>query len=221
MDATRVSPLQSALEALEPQWAAIEGMQAAVAVGAGDTPRAIALADASCLPRMGVKGPGAEGWLAAQGLAAPGVNAWVHTPDGAMLARLARTEFFLEDRIGGATVARLREALCAAPGIYPVLRQDAAIVLQGERVQELLVQTCNVDFSSWPLTQQAAVMTSMVGVSVLVAWYPNQGVPCYRIWCDGTFGAYLWETLLEIAAELGGGAAGLHGLLPGATAIQS
>jgi sarcosine oxidase subunit gamma len=149
------------------------------------------------------------------------VNAWVSTREGALVARLARTEFFLEDCPGGGSIARLRDVLRAAPGLYPVMRQDAALVLQGERVNELLVQVCNVDFKAWPLEQQAVVMTSMVGVSVLVAWYRHNGVPCYRIWCDGTFGHYLWETLLVIAVELGGAAAGLQGLLPELPGNQS
>jgi sarcosine oxidase, subunit gamma len=217
----RVSPLHHALEALDPHWTAIEGMRVPLHLKSGAAPRSIALADASCLARMGVKGPAAEQWLSAQGIALPGVNAWVRSAAGTMAARLARTEFFLEDAVGGTTVKRLREALQPAPGVYPVIRQDAALVLHGERVNDLLVQTCNVDFTAWPLEQQAVVMTSMVGVSVLVAWQRHEGLPCYRIWCDGTFGPYLWETLLTIAAELGGGAAGLHGLLPGVPADQS
>jgi sarcosine oxidase subunit gamma len=32
------------------------------------------------------------------------------------------------------------------------------------------------------------------------------GRPTLRIWCDGTYGHYLWETLLDIAGDLGGGA---------------
>ena len=52
----------------------------------------------------------------------------------------------------------------------------------------------------------------MAGVAVTVLHFPLDDHPCYRIWCDGTFGAYLWETLLEIATELGGGALGGGGL---------
>jgi sarcosine oxidase, subunit gamma len=218
----RASPLHDALEALDPHWTAIDGMRVALRLKTGATPPPIALADASCLVRMGVKGAAAEQWLGAHGLTAlPGVNAWIRTAAGTLIARLARTEFFLEDDAGGTTVKRLREALHPAPGVYPVLRQDAALVLQGERVNDLLVQTCNVDFTAWALEQQTVVMTSIAGVSVLVAWQRYNGVPCYRIWCDGTFGPYLWETLLEIAVESGGGAAGLQGLLPGVPANQS
>jgi sarcosine oxidase subunit gamma len=220
MDTPRLSPLHHALEALRPDWTVIDGMPAPLRVGLTVPARALALTDASCLPRLGVKGPHAEEWLRSQGLDVPGVNAWLQTSAGAFLARLARSEFFLEDRVGGPTVARLRDALCPSPGVYPVIRQDAALLLQGERVNDLLVQTCNVDFQAWPPDQQSVVMTSMVGVSVLVAWQRQDGLPRYRIWCDGTFGAYLWETLLDIAVELGGGATGLQALLPGVAAQE-
>jgi len=118
----------------------------------------------------------------------------------------------------GTSVQRLSAALLPAPGVYPVTRQDAALVLTGMSVNELLVQTCNVDFQAWRLEQRTVVMTSMVGVSVLILWYPLKHESCYRIWCDGTFGPYLWETLLEIARELGGGAIGLESLFPDTTA---
>jgi sarcosine oxidase subunit gamma len=218
--APRRSPLHDAIEAQSPTWGELHGMQVAARMPDDVTAKPIALADASCLPRMGVKGPQAEAWLRGQGVAVPeGVNAWTRTPDGMIVARLARSEFFLEDRPGGATVERLRSALMPGPGLYPVLRQDAALALAGERFNELLVQTCNVDFRAWTLSQRVVVMTSMVGVSVLVLWHEQQGRPLFRIWCDGTFGPYLWETLLEIAREEGGGAAGFSGLFPDATGI--
>jgi sarcosine oxidase subunit gamma len=81
------------------------------------------------------------------------------------------------------------------------------------------VQTCNIDFKAWTLSQRVVVMTSMVGVSVLVLWYEQRGAPVFRIWCDGTFGPYLWETLLEIAREEGGGAVGFTALFPDAPGV--
>ena len=211
----RNSPLHGAMLALDPTWGTVSDMPVALRLPGDGEPKPIRLADASCLARTGVKGPQAEQWLRGQGIEVPeGVNRWVRTPDGAIVARLARSEFFLEDRISGTTLGRLREVLTPAPGVYPVLRQDAALVVVGERVNDLFVQTCNVDFRAWTLDQQAVVMTSMVGVSVLVLWTRHNGLPCYRIWCDGTFGPYLWETLLEIAGELGGGAVGLQSVFP-------
>jgi sarcosine oxidase subunit gamma len=215
--APRRSPLHDAIAGYSPNWGELHAMQVAMHLPDAGSPKPIGLADASCLPRMGVKGSQAEAWLCSQGVAVPeGVNAWTRTDEGAIVARLARSEFFLEDKPGGATVERLRAALSPAPGVYPVLRQDAAITLDGERFNDLLVQTCNIDFKAWTLGQRVVVMTSMVGVSVLVLWHEQQGRPLFRIWCDGTFGPYLWETLLEIAREEGGGAVGFSTLFPDA-----
>jgi sarcosine oxidase subunit gamma len=176
------------------------------------------MTDASCLPRLGVKGPQAETWLRGQGVRVPeGVNSWHRTDEGVLVARLARTEFLLEDKLAGAAVQRLRDALAPAPGIYPVLRQDAALALAGQRLNDLLVQTCNVSFKSYAPGEGAVVMTSMVGVSVLVLWDQVHTGPLFRLWCDGTFGPYLWETLLGIARADGGGAVGLRKLFPEAS----
>jgi sarcosine oxidase, subunit gamma len=77
-----------------------------------------------------------------------------------------------------------------------------------------LLETCGIDFSSFPFEERRVVMTSMTGVSVTVVRWLREGVPLYRIWCDPSFGAYLWETLLEVARDLGGGAVGLESLFP-------
>jgi len=211
--ALRQSPLHDAFLTLQPVLGIVHGMRVPLRLPGDGGTLTLALSDASCLPRMGVKGPQAEQWLRSQGVEIPlGVNAWTRGNDGMLIARLARSEFFLEDRMGGTSVERLSATLRPAPGVYPVTRQDAALVLTGALVNELLVQTCNVDFQHWRLEQPTVVMTSMVGVSVLILWHPLKAQPCYRIWCDGTFGPYLWETLLEIARELGGEAIGLESL---------
>ena len=56
----------------------------------------------------------------------------------------------------------------------------------------------------------------MVGVGVTIINTSLDEQPRYRIWCDGTYGAYLWDTLLEIATELGGGAVGFSAVVPDA-----
>ena len=148
----------------------------------------------------------------ASGSIAPPAGARI--PDRELVARLGRSEFFLEDSLGGTTVERWRTALAPAPGRYPVLRQDAALVLAGHRLNDLLVQTCNVNFKAHTPGDGVVVMTSMVGVSVLALWEELAGGPVLRIWCDGTLGPYLWETLLGIAREEGGAAVGLRKLFP-------
>jgi sarcosine oxidase subunit gamma len=199
-------------------------MQTAVRLPGDDADAPIMLADASCLQRLGLKGPQAGAWLGERGVSAPEVNGWTRTADGAIVARLGRSEFFLEDRPGGTVVARWRGVLDAGPGtyapgiyppgIYPVPRQDAAIALAGERAGELLAQTCSVDFRARAPGARDVVMTSMAGVSVLMLRYEQGAGPLYRIWCDGTLGPYLWDTLLGIAREAGGRAVGFARMFP-------
>ncbi len=212
----RLSPLHDLIAPLNPRWALVHGMRTPIQMEGDDRSIPIRLSDAGCLPRMGVKGAKAGAWLVGHGIEVPpGINSWLHTQEGTLVARLARSEFFLEDRAGTSTLSRLSAALGPALGITPVLRQDGALVLHGEKVNDLLTQTCNINFRTWKPEDRTVVMTSMVGVSVLVIWEPYQGLPRYRVWCDHTFAPYLWVTLVEIARELGGGVVGLNSLMPG------
>lgn len=163
----------------------------------------LGIADLSLNPRAGAKGPGTAGWLAGFGLPIPTMpNNWSPLPDGGLIARMGLTEYMIEgsqelsDRIMQST---------RAPGVYPVLRQDASFALCGSRVNELFLQTCNVDFRMLDAEPSKLVLTSMAGVSVMVLATQTGPAPCYRLWCDGTYGIYLWETLAGIARELGGG----------------
>jgi sarcosine oxidase subunit gamma len=165
----------------------------------------LTIADLSRLPRAGVKGPGAAEWLAALGLALPASpNRWLDLSQGGLVARLGQTEYLVDGNV--AVVEKVTSA-ARTPGVYPVWRQDASFSLGGSRVNELLLQTCNVDFRILDTDPSQLLMTSIVGVSVTVVPLKVGASPLYRLWCDGTYGSYLWETLTEIIAELGGGVA--------------
>ena len=141
-------------------------------------------------------------------------NEWTGLPGGGVIARLGRTEFFLEDGVTGDSASRVRNApALEIAGVYPVIRQDAGIAVVGRRVNELLVQTCNVNFQELGSASRAVVMTMMVGVAVLIIRQDHRSFPGFRIWCDATYAPYLWETLAGIASELGGGPIGTGGLL--------
>jgi sarcosine oxidase subunit gamma len=189
-------------------WTVINGMRLARRFGKQGEP--VTLGDASALARCGCKGPGAAQWLESRGLPVPqAYNSWAATPGG-LVARLAATEFFIEDAradfITDLKAGLGRGARAEAGACYPVMREDAALVLAGPQANEILLQTCSFDFFSLDLAAQPLVMTSMVGVSVLVIPQHAGGDIAYRIWCDPTFGAYLWRTLLAIVREQGGDA---------------
>jgi sarcosine oxidase, subunit gamma len=213
----RANPMFEPQQALAPRWTTVESMRIAAAYGANDREIAqiIGIGDASARGRTGFKGPGAAAWLVQQSVPIPAQpNQWAALPAGGLVARLGRTEFLVEDMQGGTTCARL-EALSIPHGVHPVLRQDAALVLTGSRTVDLLLQTCSVDFGALDASARPVVLTSMVGVGVTVAVEPLHGARRYRIWCDGTYGAYLWTTLVDVARDLGGGPVGLEVSEPG------
>jgi sarcosine oxidase subunit gamma len=173
--------------------------------------------------RLGLKGPRAEAWLAAQGIALPAAaNTWVYAEaglgaDALLIARLGQSEFFLEDDTAGATLQRLAPSLNRhLPGVYPVLREDWGFNLGGERVHDVLAQVCNVNFAALPPDSHPVIMTLMIGVAVLVitqsgAAGQGAGDRRYRIWCDPTYGAYFAEVLGTVMNECGGRSTGVSG----------
>jgi len=208
--ALRLSPLYEAYREQVADWAVINGMTLPRAFGRSGVPP-VTLSDVSALARCGCKGPGAADWLASRGLPVPAAfNTWSATENG-LVARLAATEFLIEDVRAERIETLARELGKGARGTsgpcYPVMREDAALVLAGPQANEVLLQTCNIDFAALDLAARPLVMTSMVGVSVLVIAQKRANDVAYRIWCDPTFGCYLWRTLLEIVRELGGDAA--------------
>ena len=157
--------------------------------------------------RFGLKGPRAAEWLEARGIALPAApNQWTAAAsDELLVARLGTLEFFLEDGVGGGRVRGLESALDPPqPGVYPVLREDAAFSLSGQGSYDVLAQVCNVNFADLEWASQPVIMTLMIGVAVLVVPQMAGAWPRFRIWCDPTFGPYLEESLGTVVTESGG-----------------
>lgn len=198
-------PLSPVHDALLSQGAALSmGRSKASAVLKNDTTAQddiLKITDLSLLPRTGVKGPGAAEWLGALGLTLPTApNSWHDLPQSGLIARLGQTEYLID---GNAMTVDKIKCSARTPGVYPLLRQDMAFSLGGSRVNELLLQTCNVDFRILDADPSKLVMTSMVGVTVTVVPIKTGANPAYRLWCDGTYGPYLWKTLTQIINEPG------------------
>jgi sarcosine oxidase subunit gamma len=194
----RTSPLHDCLQSLNGSWQEINGMLSLIDAQ-DDSKSYLSIVDRSFLTRFGVKGSGAASWLEGQEIAVPDrPNTWNSLPQGGIIARLGLTEFLIEDSIHSHVSDQLSKACDDLPcKVYPVLRQDAAIAIHGSNLQELLQQTCSVNFRALSLAERPVILTSMVGVSVTII--PGEQ---YRIWCDGTFGAYLWRTLRAIGEEI-------------------
>ncbi|MBD2076735.1 methylglutamate dehydrogenase [Phormidium sp. FACHB-592] len=208
----RFSPMHDRLQSIDGSWRNLNGMPSLVAVLEEAVIGTLDIADVSCLTRFGVKGTNAADWLSSQGITTPDrPNTWNPLPDGGIIARFGLTEFFIEDSLQNRLAVNLAAACQQPPAkVYPVLRQDAAIVLCGSAVNELLLQTCSVNFRALSLLERPVILTSMVGVAVTIIPGDRNGQPFYRLWCDGTFGAYLWQTLSEVVAEMGGVVVGVE-----------
>ena len=151
--------------------------------------------------RWGCKGPAAPQWLAEHGLPVPPVyNRYLELATGGLVARLGVTEFLIEAE--AATLGLLQDAALPAGrvhGLYPVLRQDAALQLEGPALHTLLRQVCSVDLQARENPADAVFLTTMVGVGVTLLWRGN----ALLLWADGTMGSYLWDTLAEVARDCG------------------
>lgn len=211
---TRTGPLRDAQASPVTRWMTIETMQIAASFAADDAQRLLlaGIGDLSFKRRAGVKGPGARAWLEALGLATPErPNSWVRTDCGSLVARLGLTEYAVVGAPGSAALERVSQA-APTPGVYPVPRFDAELLLTGRHVHDLFKQTCAFDFEGLDRASQPLVMTSMVGVGVTVLAFTGAQGPYYGLWCDGTYGPYLWNTLNEVAGSFGGGAVGIEAL---------
>jgi sarcosine oxidase subunit gamma len=170
------------------------------------------LRDRSARPRFGCKGPAAENWLRELGLDVPApANSWSCERGDVLVARLATSEFLVESLSPASTrmgevAASLLDPVQRRAGLYPVPRQDKVLELAGARANDVLVETCNVDFR--PLARDARpqdgplVLTSMIGVGVTVIARRDGGDVTYTIWCDPSFGEYFAATLAGIANDL-------------------
>ena len=208
----RTSPLSAVVESHATRLAVVQDMTTAVeARNETDPGQGLTLCDASALPRFGVCGPRATEWLAEQAVAVPETILAVQSlpPDGLCL-RVGQSEFIVEDGPEGTAASELSRALGPGlDGVYPVLRQEAQILLRGHRASEVLAQVCAVDFRD-PADQ--LFFTRLAGVSC--ALLPLRSQACFRIWVDATHAVYLWQTLLQIVRELDGGVSGLASFFP-------
>jgi sarcosine oxidase, subunit gamma len=192
------------------------------------------LHDAVHLRRLGVKGPRAAEWLRGIGVEVPAIpNSWrsINNSPIDLVARLGSVEFFIEQAASAALIDRIANALGSPiEGVYPALREDRAFVLSGSGAEDVLAQVCNIDFKNTSRAQRPVVMTMMIGVAVLVI--PQDGkwgqspfpapqklgsVPegsvaheadaSYRIWCDPSYGDYLWSSLQDVMQDMNVGEA--------------
>jgi sarcosine oxidase subunit gamma len=163
------------------------------------------ISDMSTLERFGVKGPQAAKWLASHDISIPeNANTWILNDGKTLVMRLGSSEFLIEDQVGGQTCKKLAADNVRVAGVYKVPHADAAYLLAGSKVLNLLSEVCSLDLRESALPANKLVMTQVAGISATVLWQSINSETIYRLWCDGTYGKYMQHVLDEIAQELKG-----------------
>ncbi len=185
----------------------------------------LTLTNTSARTRIGCKGPAAESWLEQLGICVPqGANRYSVDSRGLLAARLATSEFLFEsinpDAASALAPAKHALELADMPsGVYPVLRQDFVIEISGDGSHDLFTQTCAVDLA--PVERESSatagpvIMTSMIGVGVVLTCRASNDGPRFTVWSDPSYSHYFWNQLLAIATDLGGAADPASPIRPG------
>jgi sarcosine oxidase subunit alpha len=154
--------------------------------------------------RLGFKGPRAAEFAATLG-ALPAPNRVAELPGGAQLLRLGTSEFVLDastaadDGVLPALATRIAQA---GTGVVDVIHQDAALLLHGPRVRDLLLQVCAVDLAAPDAPADEVVMTQAIGVPVVATRHRVGGHVAVRLVADPTWMPYLRHGSCVIAADL-------------------
>tara|TARA_R110002050_G_scaffold71891_3_gene154728 strand:+ start:125492 stop:126151 length:660 start_codon:yes stop_codon:yes gene_type:complete len=199
---------------LNPKWGEVNGTQVAMSFDTveveEDRKKKLGVTDVSFRQRFGVKGPQANQWLAAQKIKTPdSINSWV-IDNGVLVLRLGSSEFLVEQQVSGEVCQQLNQAVQTNPvGVYKVLRADAAFVISGDGIPAMFSELCKLDLSQKALKPNQVIMTQIADISATIAPEIINDRLVIRLWCDGTYGAYMWRVLHQLAQEQGGGAVGL------------
>jgi sarcosine oxidase subunit gamma len=205
----RASPLAE-IHGAPHVWQEQAGMRVPEVCDIHDAHRAanLGLIDLSAAWRTGCKGPGAADWLGSLGFALPAAaNHWLPAGEQARLLRLGRQEYLYETdtQPNEGRWQRLHAGPWPAQ-VYPVPRQDVALLLVGAALRDLLAQTCNVNVAALDVVARPVALTSLAGVAVvLLPEHDRCGQLRVRLWAEAGYAAYLAQTLGAIAVELGGG----------------
>lgn len=214
-DAVLKSPVAFAQALRKPVKGQVNGMETALSFADASVEathsETLGICDVSNLNRFGVKGPHAADWLKASNINLPvGTNRWTKLDSGSLVMRLGNTEFLLEDQPENGLCQSLSGTNVNESGVHKVIRNDAAFIVSGELTPALFSEVCAIDLSGDALEDNRLVMTVIAGVSATMLKQELNGQSVYRIWCDGTYGPYMWKTLLGIIEELGGGPVGFN-----------
>ena len=129
--------------------------------------------------------------------------------------RLARDEILILTRTGGAQAAiaamtsddrKLFYAVDVTSGL-------SGVAMAGPATPGLLSRITEVDTSPRSLPNLTCVQSRFADIPGLLLRRDVDGLTIFQLYVGREFGEYLWETLLEAAAEVSGGPVGTDALL--------
>jgi sarcosine oxidase subunit gamma len=211
--AERRSPVHDLLLSRNAQWGRLAGAPIALRFDPEDreVARELALCDLSALPKLGLKGPGAELWLRRNEVQVPpAIYDTARLSDGGLIARLGGADFFLE---GGPSNEVLPRLATIPEGVYRAERQDATFLLTGTRALGVLPRLSSIDFATAAPARLILTRAGGVNCAVLPDRDPRD-FPVYRLWVDFTYAVSFWESVVEILQELGGRVVGAACVYP-------
>lgn len=165
---------------------------------------ALAVADATHLPRTGFKGAGTPDWLARQGLALPpSPNQWTKDKQGRILARLSQGEFLL---LGDFKDVEKAWSYEAAPMCFPLPRQHshAWILISGDAAPKMMAKICGVDLRPGHFPENGLAQTSVARLNAIVIAERIAGRAGYHLLSDIASSQYLWDCLADAMLEFQG-----------------
>lgn len=173
----------------------------------------LGLADLSCLPRTGFKGPGAPSWAAIQGIELPSEpnKAQIQT-DGSLVAKLSHQELFVISDIQGNSdlINRLNQQP-PEPGVYSLPRADSHswLAVTGLLAAEMLSKICAIDLRTHKFAQGQVAQTSIAKINGAIVRHDLGTTPCLHIFSDIASTEFLWDCLLDAMEEHQGVAIGV------------
>lgn len=174
---------------------------------------ALAMADASHLPRSGFKGSGAPDWLAKQGVTLPPApNLALKDGKGRRIARLSQGEFLL---LGDYPELAAAWSYETAPMCFPLPRQHshAWILISGEAAPKMMAKICGVDLRPAKFALGGVAQTSVARLNAIVVADRLADRPGFHILSDIASSQYLWDCLADAMLEFGGEATSANALL--------
>lgn len=211
---TKLSPLHNTLAARQAHFVQLAGWQVAEQLGDVDRETAaarthVALIDQSANGKIRVEGETADELLSAADLAI----GHSQTSEHGTVYRLRRDLFFVHtapDDVDAATEALTTQA-AVADGLITVTdvtHGSAELWLVGPRSAELLGRLCGLDFHDSQFPNGTVKQSSMAKTTQIIIRRDVDDTPAYALIGGRSYGAYLWETIMEAGENLGIGSAG-------------